>query len=81
MNRCRFRSSYGGDIHCQDPAYQYGFCRFHFERYLSGEILANGQINEKLTNQVRRREINFHGAPQAQGVYSEPTGDRESRKP
>ena len=59
--RCRFRSSFGGELHCSCAAVQLGFCGFHFECYLAGEILANGQINEKLTDQVRRRQINFHG--------------------
>jgi hypothetical protein len=94
--RCRFRSSYGGDQHCADPVYHYGFCRFHFECYSRGEILANGQINEKLTDQVRRRTINFHGirVPGSAYVESPPEAssssssasipapiERESRKP
>ena len=59
MPTCRFRSSFGGDKHCQDRSHHYGYCRFHFECYMRGEILANGQINESLTDQSRRREINF----------------------
>jgi len=61
MDCCRFRSSYGGDLHCAEPVYQVAFCRFHFECYIVGEILSNGQINENLADQVRRRAINFHG--------------------
>lgn len=58
---CRFRTSQGGVLRCQDPAYEEGFCRFHFECYVRGEILPNGQINEMLSDQDRRRTINFHG--------------------
>jgi hypothetical protein len=88
--RCRFRSSFGGNQHCADEVYHYGFCRFHFECYTRGEILANGQINEKLTDQVRRRTINFHaivvpgepyaGSPSESSDIGKP-GDRESKNP
>ena len=81
IEHCRFRSSYGGDLHCTDPVYHYGFCRFHFECYLRGEILANGQINEKLTDQVRRRVINFHGLRLPQDLYVESSSARQSRNP
>jgi hypothetical protein len=70
MGTCRFRSSYGGSLHCREEAYQAGFCRFHFERFLEGEILWNGQIDERLSDQKRRREINFHGISLRQGVYA-----------
>ena len=80
MQTCRFRSSFGGDQHCGEPAYHYGLCRFHFGCYMRGEILANGQINEKLADQVRRRAINFHGLrPPASTYVDEPPSDRESR--
>ena len=78
---CRFRSSFGGDQHCDDALSCYGFCRFHFECYMRGEILANGQINEKLADQVRRRVINFHGLRLPAGIYAEPSSDRRSRNP
>lgn len=61
---CSFRSSLGGVQHCQDAVHQEGFCRFHYECLLRGEILANGQINEALSDQNRRRRINFHGLAQ-----------------
>ena len=61
MTTCAFRSSYGGNQHCADEAYQEGFCRFHFECFLRGEIRPNGEITEKLVDQARRRVINFHG--------------------
>jgi|GEM_PF-1526954 len=89
--RCRFRSSFGGNLHCADEVYHYGYCRFHFECYSRGEILANGQINEKLTDQVRRRLINFHAidvpgetyAGSASGSADAPVvpGARESKNP
>lgn len=78
---CRFRSSYGGDRHCQDPVYHFGFCRFHFGCSMRGEILANGQINEKLTDQIRRRAINFHGLRLPKGAYDTESLERQSRKP
>ena len=55
MNHCRFRTSNGGSECCQHPAYLEGFCRFHYD------ALKRGEINELLADQVRRREINFHG--------------------
>ncbi len=79
--RCRFRSSFGGDLHCEGTAYQYGFCRFHFECYTRGEILANGQINERLTDQVRRRAINFHGLRLPTGTYIDESNDNRSKNP
>jgi hypothetical protein len=66
---CRFISSWGGTLHCQEPQYDEGFCRFHYECYLRGEVLPNGQINEMLSSQERRRTINFHGIPQDDRVY------------
>ena len=80
METCRFRSSYGGDLHCRESQYHYGFCRFHFDCYLKGEILANGQINERLAEQNRRRAINFHGLPLPGSVYvGDAPDDRQSR--
>ncbi len=60
---CRFITSLGGVRRCQDALYREGFCRFHFEAFLSGEILPNGQICERLTDQHRRRALNYHGIP------------------
>ena len=80
MPTCRFRSSFGGDKHCQDKSHHYGYCRFHFECYMRGEILANGQINESLTDQSRRREINFHGLRLPAATYTlEAPNESESR--
>ena len=36
-----------------------------------GEINDNGVINERLFDQVRRREINFHGIEWPEGDYLE----------
>jgi hypothetical protein len=62
-NTCRFLSSLGGIHRCQDAVHREGFCRFHFEAFLRGEVLPNGQLNERLADQHRRREINYHGIP------------------
>ena len=60
-NHCRFRTSLGGSEFCQDRPYLEGFCRFHYDALKRGEINELGVINELLADQVRRREINFHG--------------------
>lgn len=57
---CRFLSSYGGVFRCQDPPYFLGFCEFHYACYEKGEINKNGKLSDKLDDQERRREINFH---------------------
>jgi hypothetical protein len=54
--------------------YLEGFCRFHFGALQNGEINEHGVINERLTDQVRRREINYHGIAVDDAVYLE---DRE----
>jgi hypothetical protein len=61
MERCRFTSSWGGVARCPDPAERLGFCRFHYECYGAGEIDFRGVISERVTDQTRRREINYHG--------------------
>ena len=61
MSHCRFRTSYGGADFCQDPAYLEGFCRFHYKALERGEINEHGVLNERLSDQRRRREINYHG--------------------
>jgi hypothetical protein len=58
---CRFRTSCGGIARCQDPVSDHGFCEFHLDAFLRGEILANGEISERLSDQERRRAINYHG--------------------
>ena len=68
MSTCRFRTSLGGSEFCQDPSYLEGFCRFHYDALKRGEINELGVLNELLADQVRRREINFHGIP-TKSVY------------
>ncbi len=58
---CNFLSSYGGVYRCQDPVYFLGFCEFHYQAYECGDINEYGHISDKLDDQIRRREINFHG--------------------
>ncbi len=60
MEFCRFISSWGGVARCRDAVHREGFCRFHFECYRREEINDRGIISEKLTDQERRRAINFH---------------------
>ena len=64
MERCRFTTSWGGVARCGEPADRLGFCRFHFECYRRGEIDLRGVISERVTDQERRRRINFHGLRQ-----------------
>jgi len=60
MERCRFTTSWGGVTRCGDPAWRNGFCRFHDDCYQRGEITERGLISERLSDQERRREINYH---------------------
>ncbi len=71
MEHCKFRTSLGGAAFCQDPAYLEGFCRFHHRAYRRGEINQHGVLDERLSDQVRRREINFHGIVRPSGTYVE----------
>ncbi|HKQ61445.1 MAG TPA: hypothetical protein VJS92_09130 [Candidatus Polarisedimenticolaceae bacterium] len=61
MSHCKFRTSYGGAWFCQDPPYLEGFCKFHYAALERGEINDHGVLNELLSDQRRRREINYHG--------------------
>ena len=61
MKHCRFRTSFGGSQFCQEPVYLEGFCKFHFKALQKGEINEYGVINERLSDQNRRREINYYG--------------------
>ena len=74
MKHCRFRTSFGGALFCQHAAYLEGFCKFHYRALQAGEINENGVINEQLSDQVRRREINYHGIALSGETYLE---DRE----
>lgn len=69
MACCRFRTSYGGALFCQDAPYMEGFCKFHFQALQDGEINELGVLNELLSNQDRRREINFHGIEISTATY------------
>jgi hypothetical protein len=60
MDRCRFVTSWGGVARCGDEVFREGFCRFHFECFRNGEITERGLISERLSDQNRRREINYH---------------------
>jgi len=71
MSHCRFRTSLGGSRFCEDAVYLEGFCRFHFEALQQGEINANGVLNERLSDQDRRRAINFHGIHLPRATYLE----------
>jgi hypothetical protein len=52
---------------CREAAYRLGFCRFHHDCYRRGEIDIRGILSEKISDQERRRAINFHGLPNATG--------------
>lgn len=71
MSHCRFRTSYGGARFCSDPVYLEGFCKFHHAALRRGEINENGVINELVSDQERRREINFHGIVLDEQTYLE----------
>ena len=74
MKHCRFRTSWGGARFCRDEPYLEGFCKFHYRAMLDGEINEQGVLNERLSDQARRREINYHGIEMPSGTYLE---DRE----
>jgi hypothetical protein len=71
VSHCKFRTSFGGARFCQDDEYFEGFCKFHFRALQRGEINENGVINELLSDQERRREINYHGIDLAEPLYLE----------
>jgi len=71
VTHCRFRTSHGGALFCQDPVYLEGYCRFHFDAFTHGEINELGVINEKLSDQDRRRAINYHGIRLTHEAYLE----------
>jgi hypothetical protein len=71
MKHCRFRTSYGGAMFCRETAYLEGFCKFHYRALQAGDINENGVINERISDQHRRREINFHGIDVGTEAYLE----------
>ena len=74
--RCRFISSYDGVSRCGHETHAQRFCRFHYRAFRNGEITPEGYLADTLSDQVRRREINFHGI-RPHGVVVGP-GSRES---
>ena len=44
VSHCRFRTSYGGALFCQDSVYLEGFCKFHFHALQQGEIFREIQL-------------------------------------
>jgi len=71
VNHCRFRTSWGGARFCQEPAYLEGFCKFHYSALQRDEMNDNGVLNERLSDQTRRREINYHGIHVDEATYLE----------
>lgn len=71
MSHCRFRTSWGGTRYCRDAPYLEGYCRFHHDALVRGEINENGVLNERLSDQERRREINYHGIDAPRATYLE----------
>jgi hypothetical protein len=59
--RCRFVASWGGVQPCKEAPYLSGFCRFHYDCLVRGEISPLGRILDVVKEQRRRREINWHG--------------------
>ena len=71
MKHCRFRTSWGGTAYCQHPAYLEGFCKFHYQALLDGEMNENGVLDERISDQARRREINYYGIESSDVIYLE----------
>ncbi len=75
---CSFVTSRGGVQHCADPPYLAGFCRFHHDCLLRGEISPLGRILDSVREQERRREINGHGirSPERHRLPADPLTGR-----
>ena len=71
---CRFRTSFGGALFCRQPVYLEGFCKFHHKALVKDEINENGVLNERLSDQDRRREINYYGIELPSETYLEDRG-------
>lgn len=71
MDHCRFRTSWGGALFCRRPPYLEGFCQFHYTAFVNGEINEHGVLNERLSDQNRRREINYYGIEAPRATYLE----------
>ena len=59
--RCRYISSYDGVTRCCHHVHAQAFCRWHYQALLQGEITEEGYLSDSLSDQVRRREINYFG--------------------
>ena len=59
--RCGYISTYDGVMRCSHPVLAQGFCRYHYQALQSGEITPEGYLSDSLSDQVRRREINYFG--------------------
>lgn len=59
--RCRYISTYDGVTRCCHPVLAQEFCRGHYEALLQGEITEEGYLSDSLSDQVRRRELNYLG--------------------
>lgn len=59
--RCRYISSYDGVSRCSHEVFAQRFCRYHYRAYLERAITEEGHLVDTLSDQVRRRQINFHG--------------------
>ena len=71
MKHCRFRTSWGGSAYCKHSPYLEGFCKFHYKALQNGEMNENGVLDERLSDQARRREINYYGIEKSDVVYLE----------
>ena len=61
FERCRYITSYDGVSRCEHAVHAQRFCRFHYTALLDGDITPEGYLADTLSDQIRRREINFHG--------------------
>jgi len=48
-------------MRCCHRVHAQGFCRTHYHALLAGEITPEGYLSDSLSDQVRRREINYFG--------------------
>ena len=74
LTHCKFRTSFGGSLFCQHTPYLEGYCEFHYRALQADEINEYGVLNERLSDQNRRREINFYGIKRDPVTYLD---DRE----
>lgn len=58
---CRFTSQFDGVTRCSEPTYDMGLCRFHRDCLDRGEIDEDAVLSDSVSDQRRRREINYYG--------------------